>query len=179
MNGLHVSPASDHAICAAYADCLGKFAWSNSYAGARGELAAARQFSRDVYVDTLAHLARVRAPNNGDYKLDIKVAGLVIDVKTSRPTSSGRASGLIVNTLHPDVIYLLMRCQSAFPTRDSVPVDLEFEIGGWRHGGDPIWRPCPFDGRVHGKPWVDGDQLRPFDELLRMAREGLTGADVA
>jgi len=154
-----VSPAEDHIVAAAYADSMKskpriRASWEQVFLGARGELAFARflgdrhlQYCRD-------HLLRQDATAD-DYRFDLPGR---VDVKTTEPSNRN----LVVNRVHKDVRYVLLRATRAV-TRAEDPLDLKLEVMGWSSGDKERFEPFRTDPK---KSFQLAANLSPLSSLM-------------
>lgn len=166
MYPLLVSPASNHQICADYADWMIKNgrtkSWSYTYGGARWECASSPVFGVSVFNATVQHLQQVAQKHPNDFHFDFMTLKLrKVDCKAAEHRPNG--SNLIVKAPEAGVAYLFGECTTTFPQKTDAVRDLAFEAVGWCEGESLFWAPCPF---VEGSLWVPRTNLAELVTLL-------------
>lgn len=154
-----VSPAEDHCVAGAYADLLKskpriRATWEQVFLGARGELAFAR-FLGDKHLEYCReHLLRSDATLD-DYRFDLPGR---VDVKTAEATNRN----LVVNRVHPDVRYVLLRATRVI-ARAEEPCELTLEVMGWSPGDKARFEPFRTDPK---KSFQLASNLLPLSSLM-------------
>lgn len=154
-----ISPAEDHVIAAAYADSMKakpriRATWEQVFLGARGELAFARFIGDTCLAYCREHLLREDATLD-DYRFDLPGC---VDVKTIEPHNRN----LVVNHVHPDVRYVLLRATRAVD-RGEDPTDLRVEVMGWSPGDKARFEPFRADPK---KSFQLAGNLMPLSSLM-------------
>lgn len=156
---LLVSLTSDGEIAAAYADNMKRkpnirATWEQVYLGARGELAFARLLGEKHLEYCREHLLRPDATLD-DYRFDLPGR---IDVKTAQENNRN----LVVNRIHPDVRYVLLRATRLI-VRAEEPHELTLEVMGWSPGDKSRFEPFRTDPK---KSFQLAANLSPLSSLM-------------
>lgn len=160
-----VSPTEDGAIAAQYADNLKqkpniRASWEQVYLGARGELAFARLLGDKHLEYCREHLLRSDASLD-DYRFDLPGR---IDVKTSQEHNRN----LVVNRVHKDVRYVLLRA-TRLVVRAEEPHELTLEVMGWSPGDKSRFEPFRTDPNKNFQ--LAGNLLPLSSLMLELAKD--------
>ncbi len=154
-----VSPTEDGEIATQYADSMKqkpgiRATWEQVYLGARGELAFARLLGDNHLQYCREHLLRSDASLD-DYRFDLPGR---IDVKTAQLSNRN----LVVNRVHPDVRYVLLRATREV-VRAAEPHELTLEVVGWSPGDKARFEPFRADPK---KSFQLAERLSPISSLM-------------
>jgi hypothetical protein len=167
-----VSPAEDHAVAAAYADNMEakpriRASWEQVFLGARGELAFARFIGDACLAYCREHLLRPDATMD-DYRFDLPGR---IDIKTTEPANRN----LVVNRVHPDVRYVLLRATRAVAQAED-PLDLKVEVMGWSPGSKARFEKFRLDPK---KSFQLASNLLPLSSLMMELAKDMTKSNLS
>ena len=167
-----VSPAEDHIVAAAYADNMKakpriRASWEQVFLGARGELAFARFIGDTCLAYCREHLLRPDATMD-DYRFDLPGR---IDVKTTEPANRN----LVVNRVHSDVRYVLLRSTRAVAQAED-PLDLKVEVMGWSPGTKSRFEPFRTDPK---KSFQLAGNLMPLSLLMMELAKDMAKSNIS
>jgi hypothetical protein len=128
--------------------------WEQVFLGARGELAFARFIGDECLEYCRQHLLRPDATLD-DYRFDLPGR---LDVKTSEPHNRN----LVVNHVHPDVRYVLLRSTRVVSCSED-PCELKLEVMGWSPGDKARFEPFRTDPK---KSFQLASNLLPLASLM-------------